>query len=81
MNANYLIIPPVEGKIVVVADPMLATGNTMNAILDKIKKYGTPKRHVLLNIIASEQGIKKIRDTSPDLEIYACAIYGEVNSN
>lgn len=81
VNANYIRIPPVEHKIVIVADPMLATGNTMKAILDEIKGYGTPKRLVLLNIIASEEGIKTVLDAHPDLEIYTCAIDKEVNSN
>ena len=81
VNINYLRIPPVEDKVVIVADPMLATGNTMNAILDEIRKYGTPKRLVLLNIIASEEGINKVENFNPDLEIYTCAIDVEVNSN
>jgi uracil phosphoribosyltransferase len=81
VNINYLRIPPVEGKVVIVADPMLATGNTMNAILDEIRKYGTPKRLVLLNIIASEEGINNVENFHPDLEIYTCAIDVEVNSN
>jgi uracil phosphoribosyltransferase len=81
VNINYMRIPPVEGKVVIIADPMLATGNTMNAILDEIRKYGTPKRLVLLNIIASEEGINKVEDFNPDLEIYTCAIDVEVNNN
>ena len=79
VHINYLRIPPIDGKVVIVADPMLATGNTINAILDEIYKYGTPKRLVLLNIIASEEGIKKVEDFHPDLEIYTCAIDSEVN--
>ena len=58
VNVNYIRIPSVDEKIVIVADPMLATGNTMNAILDEIESHGTPKRLVLLNIIASEEGLK-----------------------
>jgi uracil phosphoribosyltransferase len=81
VNANYMKIPPVDDKIVIVADPMLATGNTMNAILNRIKTYGTPKRLILFNIIASKEGIEKIKDKHPDLEIYTIAIDEEVNSN
>jgi uracil phosphoribosyltransferase len=36
---------------------------------------------VLLNIIGSEEGIKKVEKNNPDLEIYTCAIDVEVNSN
>jgi uracil phosphoribosyltransferase len=81
VNIKYIRIPPINGKIVLVADPMLATGNTMNAILSLIKNHGNPKRLVLFNVIASEAGIKKVSSEHSDLEIYTCAIDSEVNSN
>jgi uracil phosphoribosyltransferase len=79
INLNYMRIPPLDNKIVLIADPMLATGSTMNAILKEIKNYGTPKRLVLLNVIASKEGIKTVLSANQDLEIYTCAIDGEVN--
>lgn len=81
VNLNYIRIPPINGKIVLVADPMLATGNTMNAILNEIKKHGNPKRLALFNVIASESGIKNVSTAHPDLEVYTCAIDSEVNSD
>ncbi len=80
VNLKYIRIPHIHDKIVLVADPMLATGNTMNAILNEIKKHGKPKRLVLFNIIASEEGIKNVTVTHPDLEIYTCAIDPDVNN-
>ncbi|WP_424725973.1 uracil phosphoribosyltransferase [Methanobacterium sp.] len=79
VNLNYLRIPSLDNKIVIVADPMLATGNTMNMILDEIKKLGTPKRLVLLTVISSEEGIKSLFKSHPDIEIYTCALDKEVN--
>lgn len=81
VNLSYVRIPPVHDKIVLVADPMLATGNTMNTILNEIQKYGTPKRLVLFNVVSSGAGIKNISAAHPDLEIYTCAIDNEVNSD
>jgi uracil phosphoribosyltransferase len=40
----YQRIPTINGKIVMVADPMLAIGNTMNSILSMIKNHGNPKK-------------------------------------
>jgi uracil phosphoribosyltransferase len=79
INLNYIRIPPLDNKIVLIADPMLATGSTMNAILKEIKNYGTPKRLVLLNVIASKEGIRTVSSANHDLEIYTCAIDSEVN--
>jgi uracil phosphoribosyltransferase len=81
VNLNYSRIPHVENKIVIIADPMLATGNTLIAILNEIKNRGTPKRIVLFNVIASEEGIEKVSRHHNDLEIYTCAIDNEVNSD
>ena len=81
VNLNYVRIPPLDDKIVLLADPMLATGNTMNAILKEIKTYGTPKRLVLLNLVASEEGIQTVSTANKDLEIYTCAIDSEVNQD
>jgi uracil phosphoribosyltransferase len=71
----------VDDKIFVIADPMLATGNTMNAILDRIHEKGTPRRVVLLNIIASRTGIERVEREHPDVEIYTCAVDEELNQD
>ncbi len=79
VTVGYIRISKVQDKIVVVADPMLATGNTMNAILDEIKTHGTPKRLVIFNVIASKKGIKKVMDRHPEVEIYTCSVEKELN--
>lgn len=79
VEISYFKLPPVDNKIIVIADPMLATGNTMNAILDRVKEKGRPRRLVLLNVIASQQGIKSVGNRHPDVEIYTCAVDRELN--
>ena len=73
-KVSYIKIPDVQDKIVIVADPMLATGNTMNATLKKIKKQGTPRRLAILNIIATEEGVEKVLENHSEVEIYTCSI-------
>lgn len=79
VEVSYFKLPPVDDRILVIADPMLATGNTMNSILDRIKEKGNPRRLVLLNVIASHQGIKNVEKNHPDVEIYTCAVDEELN--
>ena len=79
VTVGYIRISEVQDKIVVVADPMLATGNTMNVILDEIKEHGTPKRLVIFNVIASKEGIKKVLNSHPEVEIYTCSVEKELN--
>jgi len=81
VNLNYTRVPDINGKTVLIADPMLATGNTLKKILEKIKTLGKPDRVVLFNLISSEKGIKNLLNIHPDLEIYTCAIDNEVNKD
>lgn len=78
---EYVKLPDLENKIVVVADPMLATGGTMNSILNEIKKRGTPKRLVIFNIISAGPGIEKIFKTHGEVEIYTCSVDEKLNKD
>ncbi|MEG3224184.1 MAG: uracil phosphoribosyltransferase [Methanobacteriales archaeon Met13] len=81
VEVGYLRLPEVNDKIVIVADPMLATGNTMVAILDRIKELGTPRRMVLFNIIAAHEGLDKVMKKHPDVEIYTASVEKELSSD
>ena len=81
VNLNYIRIPDISGKTVLIADPMLATGNTMKEILNRIKTIGNPERIVLFHVIASSEGINNLKESYPEIEIYTCAIDEEVNKD
>lgn len=81
VNLSYTRMPDINGKTVLIADPMLATGNTLKKILNEIKSLGNPNIIVLFNVIASKEGIKNIKKSHPDLVIYTCAIDNEVNKD
>ncbi len=60
----------IENKTVIILDPMLATGGSGSAAISMIKKRGV-KRIKFLSIIAAPEGLKKIQEEHPDVEIYA----------
>lgn len=78
---DYMKIPDLTDKIVIVADPMLATGNTMELILKKLQSFGVPKRLVLFTVISSRYGLDKIMKTHGELEIYTCSVEKELNND
>jgi uracil phosphoribosyltransferase len=78
---EYIKLPDLENKIVIVADPMLATGHTLNAILNEIKKRGTPKKIVIFSVISAEPGIKRIFKNHPEVEIYTCSVDEKLNED
>ena len=57
---------------VFVTDPMLATGGTAVAAIDFIKEKGA-KKITFLCILAAPEGVKKLREAHPDVDIYAAA--------
>lgn len=73
-KVGYIKIPDINDKIVLIADPMLATGNTIHTTINEIKKLGTPRRIAILNIIATEEGVEKVLENHSEVEIYTCTI-------
>ena len=67
-----------DNKVVVIVDPMLATGSTLVKVLTEIQK-SEPQKIVVLSAIASKFGIQKIMDDFPGIEVYAGAIDPTLN--
>ena len=59
----------IENKVVMVLDPMLATGGSSSAAITMLKKRGC-KRIKLMSIIAAPEGVEKVATDHPDVEIY-----------
>ncbi|WP_223032303.1 uracil phosphoribosyltransferase [Hanstruepera marina] len=54
---EYLACPTLEGKTLILADPMLATGQSMLATFEALKPFGTPKSVHLVSVIGAQQGV------------------------
>ena len=66
----YCKMPPdVAERVVLVLDPMLATGGSAAAAISFLKKRGV--KHIkMLNIIGAPEGVAKIAEVHPDVDIY-----------
>jgi len=64
----------------VVVDPMLATGNSAIAAIDRIKKL-KPKSIRFLCLLAAPEGVSALRASHPDVPIYTAAIDRELNDH
>lgn len=62
---EYLASPGLDGKILILADPMLATGASMELSYRALLTKGTPAHIHVCSVVASEQAIDYIRRTFP----------------
>lgn len=54
---EYLACPDLNGKTLILADPMLATGQSMVATFEALKPFGTPKEIHLVSVIGAQAGV------------------------
>ena len=54
---EYLACPSLENKTLILADPMLATGQSMLATFEALKPFGTPKEVHLVSVIGAQTGV------------------------
>ena len=65
---------------VIILDPMLATGGSASAAISFIKEYGVT--HIkLMSILAAPEGIDRVRQDHPDVEIYVAAVDQGLNDH
>ena len=82
IEVNYAKIPEIrKDDVVVIADPMLATGHTLLEVARRVSKAGKPKRLAFFSVIATRQGINHVAKEFPRAEFYTCAIDPELDDN
>jgi len=75
IEVTYAKIPQIrKDDVVVIADPMLATGHTLVQVARRVAKQGKPKRLAFFSVIATRQGIDYVAREFPRAEFYTCAI-------
>ena len=70
----YCKMPPdIEDRLVIVVDPMLATGGSSSDAITMVKKRGA-RNILLMCLVAAPEGVKKLQEDHPDVDIYAAAL-------
>ncbi len=78
---EYFASPEIENKTLILADPMLATGQSLVAVYEAIKKHGIPKEIHIVAVIGSEEGIRFIEKHFPEnTNLWIAAIDDKLNS-
>lgn len=69
----YYKMPANKERLVILTDPMLATGGSACDAIMRLKKDGF-KEIKLMCLVASPQGVKRVQETYPDVEIYLASL-------
>ena len=72
------VVKNIDERTALIVDPMLATGGTLIATIDLLKKKGCTKILGLF-LVAAPAGIKAVIDAHPDIEIFTAAIDERLN--
>ena len=76
----YFKVPTeLEDRLVIAVDPMLATGNSSVAAIDLLKKAGATNIRFLC-LLASPEGIARMKEAHPDVPIVTAAIDSHLNA-
>lgn len=76
----YENIPNLDGKTVLLLDPMVATGGSLIDGIDYLKKNGA-KKIISLNVLGSPFGVDKVQEAHPDVDIYIAQIDERLDEN
>ena len=76
VKIEYIASPNLDGKTLIIVDPMLATGESMELAYKALLTKGTPSRVILACVIAAKQGVEYLKRLFPsaDITLICCAI-------
>ncbi|MEE9439916.1 MAG: uracil phosphoribosyltransferase [Saprospiraceae bacterium] len=73
INMQYITCPNIDDCVLIISDPMLATGASIQKSIDALLEYGKPKEIHVTVAIASTDGIRHIDRLYPDIHLWVAA--------
>lgn len=80
IQLDYVSTPYLDDCVLVLADPMLATGASINLTLKELERFGKPTAIHVAAVIASTSGIEAVQKRWPQAYIWAGAIDEELTA-
>jgi len=70
----------IDKRLVILLDPMLATGHSMSFAVDMLKKVGV--KHIkTVSIVAAPEGVEYLSNAHPDIQIYSASLDEKLDNN
>ncbi|MBK8043503.1 MAG: uracil phosphoribosyltransferase [Haliscomenobacter sp.] len=80
IKMEYVSCPSIQGKILILCDPMLATGASIAISTKALLEYGTPSKIHFVTAIASVPGVEHIERVFPEADIWMGALDEELTA-
>lgn len=80
---EYLVrLPDLQDRIMILCDPMVATGNSAVYAVDALKKRGVPASHIVfVALVAAPEGVQVFADAHPDVKLYVASLDSHLNED
>lgn len=73
IHVEYMATPSLEGRTLIIVDPMLATGGSMELGYKALVGKGTPKAVHVASVIGTPEGVEHLQNTLPEATTVWCA--------
>ncbi len=80
IQLDYISTPSLDDCVLILCDPMLATGASIDVTLQQLAAYGTPSAIHVATVIASAEGLEVIRRKYPKVKVWMGALDDELTA-
>lgn len=80
ISLEYMSCPDIAGRVVIISDPMLATGASLVKTIQYMKNEGAPSQIHIVTAIACSVGIEYVQLEQPDVKIWCGEIDEELTA-
>ena len=80
IKMEYMTCPDLQDSVLILADPMLATGASVARVLKAISDSGKPAKIHLASIISSRYGVEYMARNFPDVQLWTIAMDEELTA-
>ena len=67
---KYIDAPQIDEQVVILSDPIIATGKNISYAIDSIKKFGKPLKFVILSVISTSPAIEYLSQILPENTVF-----------
>lgn len=79
VEMDYITSPNLTGKTLILLDPMLATGRSLEKVYHALLRFGVPAQTHIASVIASPEGVEYLRKRMPECRLWVGAVDDHLN--